>query len=185
MIPVDAWSMVRWCIAFLHLAAGLLIALRAPLRVQGAWGELAYCVPAIASAGWVFSFAGDTRLWPPSMVALFAGSTLWTIVSLCYLGNSFAVLPSLRTIKVHGPYRLVRHPAYLGELGLLSSCVLATLDNSAARMGQGYGLPSIAFLLAVGAIVVRIWIEERVLHHCDRYRTYCESTRWRLLPHVW
>src|SRR5215216_3672877 len=41
--------------------------------------------------------------------------TLFTIWSLVTLGRCFGLLPEVRGLVVSGPYRLVRHPVYLGE----------------------------------------------------------------------
>ena len=57
-----------------------------------------------------------------STAALLASSgviitgTLFTIWSLATLGRCFGLLPEVRGLVVRGPYRLVRHPVYLGEL---------------------------------------------------------------------
>jgi protein-S-isoprenylcysteine O-methyltransferase Ste14 len=49
--------------------------------------------------------------------------TLFTIWSLSILGRCFGLFPEVRGLVLRGPYRLVRHPVYLGEavsaLGLL------------------------------------------------------------------
>jgi protein-S-isoprenylcysteine O-methyltransferase Ste14 len=42
--------------------------------------------------------------------------TLWTIWSLATLGRCFGLFPEVRGLVQRGPYRLVRHPVYLGEL---------------------------------------------------------------------
>jgi protein-S-isoprenylcysteine O-methyltransferase Ste14 len=42
--------------------------------------------------------------------------TLWTIWSLAFLGRCFGLFPEVRGLVQRGPYRLVRHPVYLGEL---------------------------------------------------------------------
>ncbi len=44
------------------------------------------------------------------------GGTLWTIWSLATLGRCFGLFPEVRGLVLRGPYRLVRHPVYLGEL---------------------------------------------------------------------
>lgn len=42
--------------------------------------------------------------------------TLFSTWSLASLGRCFGLLPEARGLVVRGPYRLVRHPVYLGEL---------------------------------------------------------------------
>ena len=42
--------------------------------------------------------------------------TLLTIWSLATLGRCFGLFPEVRGLVLRGPYRLVRHPVYLGEL---------------------------------------------------------------------
>jgi protein-S-isoprenylcysteine O-methyltransferase Ste14 len=64
-----------------------------------------------------------------STVSLLASSavvllgTVFTIWSLAILGRCFGLFPEVRGLVLRGPYRLVRHPVYLGEvvsaLGLL------------------------------------------------------------------
>ena len=64
-----------------------------------------------------------------STISLLASSavvllgTVFTIWSLAVLGRCFGLFPEVRGLVLRGPYRLVRHPVYLGEivaaLGLL------------------------------------------------------------------
>jgi len=42
--------------------------------------------------------------------------TVFTIWSLATLGRCFGLFPEVRGLVLRGPYRLVRHPVYLGEL---------------------------------------------------------------------
>jgi protein-S-isoprenylcysteine O-methyltransferase Ste14 len=50
-----------------------------------------------------------------SSVVVIVG-TLFTIWSLVTLGRCFGLFPEVRGLVLRGPYRLVRHPVYLGEL---------------------------------------------------------------------
>jgi protein-S-isoprenylcysteine O-methyltransferase Ste14 len=42
--------------------------------------------------------------------------TLFTIWSLAILGRCFGLFPEVRGLVLRGPYQLVRHPVYLGEV---------------------------------------------------------------------
>src|SRR5437763_13119261 len=64
-------------------------------------------------------------------VALMAGTVLlacglvFAIASVAFLGRCFGVLPDVRGLVTRGPYRLVRHPLYLGELTALLGVAIA------------------------------------------------------------
>ncbi len=66
-----------------------------------------------------------------STTALFASSavviigTLWTIWSLAFLGRCFGLFPEARGLVTRGPYHLVRHPVYLGEIASAVGLLLA------------------------------------------------------------
>ena len=47
---------------------------------------------------------------------LVVAGTCWAIWSVRYLGRSISVIAQAREVVDGGPYRLVRHPLYLGEL---------------------------------------------------------------------
>ncbi len=63
------------------------------------------------------------------LVLLAAGSAI-VLFALWHLRGSFAVTPQARTLRASGPYRLVRHPMYVGNmisvLGIV--CLIGTPD---------------------------------------------------------
>ncbi len=75
-----------------------------------------------------------------------------------------------------GPYALVRHPKYDGDLLMILSIPLA--------LGSWW---AIAFLvLAIIGLVVRILDEERTLSRdLPGYAEYLRKVRYRLIPHLW
>lgn len=96
----------------------------------------------------------------------------WLLVSVLFLGRCFGVLPEARGLVTRGPYGLVRHPVYLGEIG---ACV-----------GLAIAAPSIRNAAALGAVLVaqtvRMHLEERALGEAfPEYGSYQAGTP-RLLP---
>src|SRR5437016_5820051 len=60
-----------------------------------------------------------------SDVLLIAGLA-FSIASVAVLGRCFGVLPDVRGLVTRGPYRIVRHPLYLGELTAVFGIVLGS-----------------------------------------------------------
>ena len=171
-------SPVRGSIIVFQICVGLLIMVRAPvaLRTQGIRYAAVVLFSFVAN-GLVFIGAPLPAQWRLPAVAIFISGTVMALVSLFFLGRSFAVLPSLRQVKTHGPYALVRHPAYFGELVMLGGCCAAFTGN--------WPLALPGFAMCIAAIVLRIVYEERFLMQSQAYRRYADSVRWRLLPGVW
>jgi protein-S-isoprenylcysteine O-methyltransferase Ste14 len=119
-------------------------------------------LPGLGSVGLVlaaaFSIAPADAATPgPTLIVISAlvtlGSLCLAAVSLGRLGRCFGVLPDARGVVTSGPYGLVRHPLYLGELG--------------AAVGVVAAAPSLRNLVAMAAFataqVGRARIEERTL----------------------
>lgn len=168
-------SVVRACLTSLHLLAAWLFLRRGALRTAADTRGILQSLPAFAAAIWAYQHAPPPPRWPGFAAALFVGGTAWTLASLGTLGRSFAVLPALRTVVTRGPYRVVRHPAYLGELVLLLACVLARPSGSGALVAA----------FGVGFFVLRIRAEERLLATSPAYSAYMQDVRYRLVPGVW
>lgn len=97
-----------------------------------------------------------------------------SIAAKLVLRRSFGIVAANRGVKVSGPYRLVRHPMYLGyavhQMAFLLSGV--TLWNAAV------------YALVFGLQVARILAEERALVTDVRYQELCAKVRYRVIPFV-
>ncbi len=91
----------------------------------------------------------------------------WMVVSVLALGRCFGILPEARGLVVRGPYRLVRHPLYLGE-GIV--CV--------GLVGAHPAMFNLALLACfVAAQAVRMRLEEAALaREFPAYEAYRRST---------
>jgi protein-S-isoprenylcysteine O-methyltransferase Ste14 len=172
--PEDQLSVVRLCIAALHLLVGLLVLRRRPLGRLGSVAQLAAALPALVVSGLALKLAHAPHLWPVWAQAVFLVGTALTMASLVRLGRDFSILPALREIRSDGPYRLVRHPAYLGELLMVLGCALASPPLQAWPV-----------LLALPMVMLRVGAEERLLATSLAWCSYRERVRWRLLPGLW
>jgi protein-S-isoprenylcysteine O-methyltransferase Ste14 len=121
-----------------------------------------------------------------------ATAVAWVGIVLMLLGIALRVWASrvlgrffTRTLRVaaeqrvvsEGPYRVVRHPGYLGDILLWTGAALATL-NWIVFIGLT--------LAALGAYSYRIRVEEAMLRQTlgEPYRAYMART-WRLLPPIY
>ncbi len=168
-------SPVRLTITALHLCVALLILLRGPVRTGASMRSMLSCLPALLVSGWALRIAEHADSWPWHSQGIFVAGGLLTIVTFVSLGKSFSVLPALRTLVTKGAFRVVRHPAYLGELLMILGCVLAS-DSSYALL---------PLLAAIPFVARRILEEEKLLSLDASYATYRQGVPWRLIPRVW
>ncbi|CAN2535935.1 hypothetical+protein [Methylocapsa aurea] len=115
----------------------------------------------------------------PSMkdfsIGLVLVGTLISIAGIISLGRCFSILPQARALVTNGPYRLVRHPLYAGEILALIGIMFR------------YQQPTALFLtlLSIAAQLPRMYFEERVLEEAfPSYRDYAKRTA-RLIPGVY
>ncbi len=106
------------------------------------------------------------------MLSLLAA--VWLLVSVLCLGRFFGVLPEARGLVTRGPYQLVRHPVYLGELGMVLGLVVAA--------PRAWNVAGAAIFVA--AQFLRMRLEERALA-CEfpEYHEYARHTP-RLIPPI-
>ena len=75
-----------------------------------------------------------------------------------------------------GPYRLVRHPGYLGFVGWILSTPLL--------LGSWWAF--VPTLLSIAGMMVRTALEDRTLRaELPGYAEYANRTRYRLVPGLW
>jgi protein-S-isoprenylcysteine O-methyltransferase Ste14 len=106
---------------------------------------------------------------------LIIGGTVFAIFAVLVLGRSVSILPEARRLVTRGPYALVRHPLYLGEMTALAGVALQ------------YFSPWTLLLLGLqwSFQLQRMKNEERVLFQVfPEYENYMARTA-RLIPWVY
>jgi protein-S-isoprenylcysteine O-methyltransferase Ste14 len=147
----------------------------APHRVSRDPAAFAACAMAMLL---VMPFAGPSSDTATALVL--AGDLIavaacgWLLASILALRSCFGVLPEARGLVVHGPYRLVRHPLYLGEIVAVAGLTLSS--------------PAVWSIALIGPFAVAQWVrmglEENALAAAfPEYRAYAARTG-RLLPRI-
>ena len=127
----------------------------------------------------------DTRYLPalPALIvpglALTAAGVLFCVVARLYLGQNWSATATIKQdheLIRNGPYGLVRHPIYTGQL--------------IAALGTAVALGDIRDLLALPLVIVGFWLksrsEERLLmsNFGERYAAYRREVRGAIVPYV-
>jgi protein-S-isoprenylcysteine O-methyltransferase Ste14 len=118
--------------------------------------------------------------WSVVIIADFLVLLAYGLIAVVFKKNRYASrvveVEKGQTVITSGPYRLVRHPMYLG--------VLIMYILSPVALGSYWAvLPA---LLLIFVLIARIRNEEKVLAaELVGYREYMKRVRFRLLPGVW
>jgi len=167
---VAAWqspSILVRLYAFHNLLLAWFYARREPAKKYdrvGLWlGMIAALLPTTVHSG-----ASPWYLLLPGLAGY--GMILW---SLATLGKRFGIAPADRGLVSRGPYRLIRHPMYLGEL-LFRAALLLSSNNLVLDLAL--------FALLITIQCTRILREERWI---SGYQCYARLVRWRLVLGIW
>lgn len=116
------------------------------------------------------------QLLPTSVCSVVMASGLaLSVLSKVYLNRSFGLVAANRGVKIHGPYRLVRHPMYLGYI-----------VNQIGFLTANFTILNLLIYLAAWTFqIIRVREEERVLLCDDKYRSFSSRVVNRLIPGVY
>jgi protein-S-isoprenylcysteine O-methyltransferase Ste14 len=116
-----------------------------------------------------------------AMLLLMMGLYAWASVALGWKGSNL----THRGIISHGPYRFVRHPAYICKN---TAWWIGSLPAFATAFGQGWlaGLGAVVTMASWSAIyLLRALTEEDHLRRVDGdYAAYAARVRYRFIPGV-
>jgi protein-S-isoprenylcysteine O-methyltransferase Ste14 len=137
----------------------------------------------VAAAQTTFRSTGSIGSWPlvqrpyryfwssTAVTLTFVGLAI-QVVSKLTLGRRFGVVAANRGLCMNGPYKIVRHPIYMGYL--FSHIGFLLLNPSLWNLG----LYAVVYCLKIP----RILAEERVLGEDAAYQKYKQVVRFRLIP---
>ncbi len=168
-------SPVLLSIISLNLVVAVLFCRRGPARHVANLGGNLLAIPSIVLGPFALHRSPGFDDWPWILSLVFLLGSGLAVCALVNLGKSFAIFPAARNAVHSGPYRYLRHPAYLGELVMAITATATRPDR-------------VSLLLAVMIILTtmrRIIVEESVMESEGDYRQYTGQVRWRLVPGVW
>jgi len=164
-------------LAFLAILVVMFVVRHVPQRsARGFYPRCAAVAGTFLSVGMVLLPLQElsSALYIGSLLLIIGGTGL-AIYATLVLGRSISILPEARRLVTWGPYTLVRHPLYLGEIIATAGIALQYLSAWA-----------LSLLIAVCAFQLqRMKYEERVLFQVfPRYEDYMARTA-RLIPGVY
>lgn len=161
---------VRAALSAVNVVVGVLFVARSSAAGLGSTWDIARALPSVVASGVAYRLAAAD--WPLAAIVVHDAFAFALLVSLGTLGRSFAILPARRGIVARGPYRLVRHPIYVAELGMLVT----------ACATRGWLPAAAALVIVVLLLAPRVLAEERLLEADAAYARYRAEVRYRLLP---
>ena len=150
---------------------------RVPIgRSQGLYPRFAALAGTFSTVGivWLEPQELSTLLYLISLL-LIIGGTVLSLSAVFVLGRSISLMPEVRRLITSGPYAVIRHPLYVGEM------------IAAAGLAIQFLMPWALALFGLTCVLQfeRVRSEERLLLQAfPRYRDYMANTA-RFLPGVY
>ena len=127
--------------------------------------------------GWTGGLPSGAQIAAAVLCVFAYALVVWATASNSFFSQILRIQPErAQTVVTGGPYRYVRHPAYLGAI-LYELAVPVLLASWWAFVASGLG----ALLL-----ILRTVLEDRMLQaELKGYADYARQVRRRLLPGIW
>ena len=192
-----AWAILGvWVVWFgaediiiLRYSPGLLLERMAPPRGVKAWDSTILSIARLVQLaryilagldqrhGWTGDFPLAVQL--AALVGCLLATTLfaWAMASNAYFSQVVRIQSERgHTVAQGGPYRQVRHPAYIAMI-LFELSLSALLASWWALLAGG---------ICAGLFILRTALEDRTLQEeLPGYREYARRVRYRLIPDIW
>jgi len=197
---------LRWAMAWAYIALGIIVlAINASLLMtrdpelvaersrtdaakswdrvlapaMGAYGPIATWIAAGLDRRyqWSVDIALTVQLLALAFVALGYATWTWAMLSNRYFAGMVRIQSERgHSVATAGPYRYVRHPAYIAFIVMYLATAIA-LDSLWALVPAG----------AIAVItIIRTNLEDQTLRaELDGYQAYSRKVRFRLLPGIW
>ncbi len=166
------------------------IAERGEIRMTKTWDKVVssfyavamyFALPLVAGLDVRFGWTQDPGVgWHVAgaiVLAVGLELTSWAMIANAYFSTAVRIQSDRgQTVCSSGPYRLVRHPGYLG---VILQCMSAPI-----LLGSLWALiPGVA---AIVLIIIRTSFEDRMLQaELPGYQDYVQKVRYRLVPGIW
>jgi protein-S-isoprenylcysteine O-methyltransferase Ste14 len=160
-MPRGAWMVLPTILYDVVISMTFLIR-RPARRTDSSWAARAvayagtFLMPAyvqLADKLWPASFSPTSLLMTRSALVVWTLGLAFNIWTVWQLRFAFSLVPQARVLQTTGPYRLVRHPIYLGYIVIYLAFWLAHMHL----------VLSVILLIWLGVTLLRIRYEESVL----------------------
>lgn len=138
-------------------------------------------VPVLAGLDWRNSWSGALPLWVIALAVILYllgwAFGLWAMA----VNRFFSKVVRIQHERGHhvidrGPYRLVRHPGYVGGI----------IHNIGTPLILGSWWAMLPAVLAGILMIIRTGLEDRTLQdELQGYKDYASQVRYRLIPGIW